>query len=98
MRCASRATWPGPMVAFVVFAVVTTAAQTAKPAATPGSKLKNPVAATPASIAAGQQLFQKMCRFCHGAAGDLVGNMAPKGMTPSNLTDHVWDRGSTDGD
>ena len=30
-------------------------------------KMKNPVAATPESIAAGQKTFDKYCKFCHGA-------------------------------
>jgi mono/diheme cytochrome c family protein len=63
-----------------------------------GKKLKNPVAATPASIASGQQTFQKMCAFCHGKDGTGKGAMAPKTMTPSNLADTAWDRGSSDGE
>ncbi len=66
--------------------------------ATADQKLKNPIPSTPASIAAGQQLYQKYCRFCHGPTGDGQSNMAPKGMQPSNLIDAVWDRGSADGD
>ena len=62
------------------------------------AKLKNPVAATPASVTAGQQLFKKYCQFCHGPAGKGDGPAIPKGMTPSNLSDKVWDRGGTDGE
>lgn len=62
------------------------------------AKLKNPVAATPASVTAGQQLYQKYCRFCHGATGRADSPAAPKDMKPSNLADAVWDRGSTDGE
>ncbi len=61
-------------------------------------KLKNPVAASPASIKAGQQLFQKNCRFCHGADAKGDGPMAPEGTHPANLTDDRWDRGSSDGE
>jgi len=61
-------------------------------------KLKNPVAASPASIKAGQQLFQKNCRFCHGADAKGDGPMAPEGTHPPNLTDDKWDRGSSDGE
>ena len=32
-----------------------------------GKKMKNPVASSPESIAAGKALFTKNCRFCHGA-------------------------------
>jgi mono/diheme cytochrome c family protein len=62
------------------------------------AKLKNPVATSAASVATGQQLFQKYCRFCHGATGRGDNPKAPKDMTPSNLTDATWDRGSTDGE
>ena len=39
-------------------------------------KLKNPVPASPESVAAGQQLYQKFCRFCHGADAKGNGPMA----------------------
>ena len=63
-----------------------------------GKKMKNPVATSPESIKAGQALFQKNCRFCHGADAKGNGPMAPEGTHPSNLTDEKWDRGSTDGE
>ena len=61
------------------------------------AKVKNPVAATPESIAAGKQIYQKSCAPCHGINGeggpgnDLI-PAAP------NLTDEKWDHGSTDGE
>ena len=63
-----------------------------------GKKLKNPVASSADSIAAGKATFQKNCRFCHGADAKGNGPMAPEGTHPSNLTDDKWDRGSTDGE
>jgi mono/diheme cytochrome c family protein len=63
-----------------------------------GKKMKNPVPATPESVAAGKALFQKNCRFCHGAEAKGNGPMAPEGTHPSDLTDAKWDRGSTDGE
>jgi len=63
-----------------------------------GKKLKNPVTSSPESIKAGQAIFQKNCRFCHGADAHGDGPMAPEGTHPSNLTDDKWDRGSTDGE
>src|SRR5262252_5928085 len=63
-----------------------------------GKKMKNPVASSPESIKAGQGLFQKNCRFCHGADAKGNGPMAPEGTHPSNLTDDKWDRGSSDGE
>jgi len=64
--------------------------------ATKAAALKNPVASTPASIAAGQASFQKYCRFCHGADAKGDGPQAPKDTHPPNLTDDKWDHGSTD--
>jgi mono/diheme cytochrome c family protein len=62
------------------------------------AKLKNPVAASAESVAAGKAAFAKNCRFCHGADAKGDGPMAPKDTHPSNLTDAKWDRGSTDGE
>jgi mono/diheme cytochrome c family protein len=58
--------------------------------------LKNPVASTPQSIAAGQASFQKYCRHCHGADAKGDGPQAPKDTHPPNLIDEKWDHGSTD--
>jgi mono/diheme cytochrome c family protein len=75
------------------------AAQNTKPMArAEAAKLKNPVAASADSIAAGKALYGKYCRFCHGAAGNGVSPTAPKDMKPADLTDAKWDRGSTDGE
>lgn len=63
-----------------------------------GKKMKNPVASSAESIAAGKAAFQKNCRFCHGADAKGDGPMAPEGTHPPNLTDDTWDRGSTDGE
>jgi cytochrome c len=62
------------------------------------AKLKNPVATSTASVASGQALYAKYCRFCHGASGRGDSASAPKGMMPSNLTDATWDRGASDGE
>src|SRR5688572_27772373 len=62
------------------------------------AKMKNPVAATPASITAGAAAYKKYCGFCHGAAGKGDGPLAPKGAKPSDLTDAEWDFGATDGE
>lgn len=60
--------------------------------------VKNPVPATPASIAKGRQNYTKSCRHCHGvnALGD--GPLAPKNPSPANLTDDKWDHGPSDGE
>ena len=59
--------------------------------------IKNPVAASPESVAAGKQLYARNCAPCHGTSGeggpgnDLI-PAAP------DLTDAMWDHGSTDGE
>jgi mono/diheme cytochrome c family protein len=63
-----------------------------------GKKMKNPVAASAASIAAGKASYSKNCRFCHGTEAKGDGPAAPKGSKPSDLTDAQWTRGSTDGE
>lgn len=60
--------------------------------------MKNPVAMSAESIAAGQAVFAKQCRFCHNADGKGNGPMAPKDTHPPDLTDAKWDRGATDGE
>ena len=60
--------------------------------------LKNPVAATAASIEQGQAVFQNFCSKCHGDGGKGDGRQAPEGSHPADLTDDRWDHGSTDGE
>jgi cytochrome c oxidase cbb3-type subunit 3 len=61
------------------------------------AKLKNPMAATPDSIAAGKQVFQRHCATCHGTAGQGgSGNDLIPGAP--DLTDAEWKHGSTDGE
>ena len=60
--------------------------------------VKNPVASTASSVTAGAASYKKYCAFCHGAAGKGDGALAPKGMTPADLTDETWVRGGTDGE
>ena len=53
-------------------------------------------------MAAGAQHYAKVCAVCHGASGNGDGKLAAAtaayGARPSNLTDNVWDHGSTDGE
>ena len=59
--------------------------------------LANPVPASAESVAAGRQLYTRSCAPCHGTSGeggpgnDLI-PAAP------DLTDPMWDHGSTDGE
>jgi mono/diheme cytochrome c family protein len=88
-----------PLLVLASVALVTISAIAQNPGGSAeGKKLKNPVAASPDSIKAGQASFQKYCRFCHGTDAKGDGPMAPEGTHPSNLTDDKWDRGSTDGE
>jgi mono/diheme cytochrome c family protein len=62
--------------------------------------VKNPVKATPESVAAGKKLYDTQCTTCHGDTGKGDGKMAaslnpPK---PSDLSDATWKHGSTDGE
>ena len=58
--------------------------------------IKNPVGATPQSIAAGQDTYRKSCAPCHGikAEGGSGNDLIP---ASPDLTDAMWDHGSTDG-
>ena len=65
-------------------------------------KQSNPVAVTPASLAAGASIYAKACALCHGATGSGDGKLAAAtaayGVRPSDLTDDIWQHGSTDGE
>jgi mono/diheme cytochrome c family protein len=68
--------------------------------------LKNPVAATPASLAAGKKAYDTNCAACHGnraqgaeKAGIAISIIAEMGGKQApDLTDGTWDHGSTDGE
>jgi mono/diheme cytochrome c family protein/glucose/arabinose dehydrogenase len=67
---------------------------------------RNPVASTPASIAAGKRAYDANCAACHGnlAQGAVKAGMTisiieeQRGKQPPDLTDDQWDHGSGDGD
>ena len=61
-------------------------------------KIKNPMPGNVESIEAGRKLYQRHCASCHGPKGKGDGGMALSGGTPSDLTDDVWDYGSSDGE
>ncbi|MEN3338942.1 MAG: hypothetical protein V7647_2618 [Acidobacteriota bacterium] len=93
-------------------ALVTIALVTGGAVVSPGqadsqaSAVKNPVAPTPASIAAGKQAYDANCASCHGnraqgaeKAGVLISIIQEQGgKQPPDLTDDKWDHGSTDGE
>lgn len=61
------------------------------------AKVTNPVASTPESVAAGEQLYRRNCASCHGAkaTGGPGNDLIP--AAPSLLGDE-WTHGSTDGE
>ncbi|HZT76904.1 MAG TPA: c-type cytochrome [Vicinamibacterales bacterium] len=61
------------------------------------AKIANPVAATPASIAAGKRVYQRLCTKCHGPEGKGDGEAAT-GAQPSDLTAASLQYGSSDGE
>ena len=86
-------------LAVVALLLVAAGARAQNPGGNPeAAKMKNPVAASPASVTAGAATFKKYCAFCHGDTAKGDGKLAPKGTMPADLTDAKWDRGATDGE
>ena len=87
----------GLVLTFLMTLTIAVGAQS--PAAGPDpKKVKNPVAASAASVTAGAAAYKKYCAFCHGPAAAGEGPLAPKDSHPPNLTDAKWDHGGTDGE
>jgi len=61
------------------------------------AKLRNHVAATAESIAAGRNTYQKTCASCHGSSGEGGPGNDLIPAAPS-LVDDRWDHGSSDGE
>lgn len=70
------------------------------------AKIKNPIASSPESIAAGKKAYTTACASCHGAdaegaekAGIVISVIEDAGgKQPPALNDDKWDLGSTDGE
>ena len=60
------------------------------------ARVKNPVAASPESTAAGKRVYTRMCGRCHGAEGKGDGTAATAPVP--DLTDDTWDYGGSDGE
>jgi mono/diheme cytochrome c family protein len=92
-----------PMLAIVLLGRVVSTQEAKNPSA---AALKNPVAATPASIAAGKKAYDANCAGCHGnmaqgaeRAGIVISIIQEQGGKQApDLTDEKWDHGSTDGE
>jgi len=108
-------TKPDGVIRKVVGARATTAPAPAATAPTPtgqnvsnqpAATLKNPVAPTSESIAAGKRAYDGNCAACHGpiAQGAVKAGITisileeQKARQPPDLTDGQWDHGSTDGE
>lgn len=60
------------------------------------AKIKNPVAVSAESTAAGKRVYTRMCGRCHGPEGKGDGSAASAAVP--DLTDAQWDYGGTDGE
>ena len=60
------------------------------------AKIKNPVAASADSTAAGKRVYTRMCSRCHGSEGKGDGTAATAPVP--DLTDAKWDYGGSDGE
>jgi mono/diheme cytochrome c family protein len=86
------------VTAAALFLVVVVAAAQSPAVGPDPKKVKNPVAASAASVTAGAATYKKYCAFCHGPEAKGNGPLAPKGSMPPDLTDAKWDHGDTDGE
>ena len=83
------------VVAVVLVQSLTTPKKGGNPEA---AKIKNPVAASPESIAAGKRSYTRLCTKCHGATGAGDGTGATGPVPPQDMTDEKWDYGGSDGE
>jgi mono/diheme cytochrome c family protein len=92
-----------PVLAIVLLRGVVSTQGVSNPSA---AALRNPVAATPESAAAGKKAYDANCASCHGnmaqgaeRAGIVISIIQEQGGRQApNLTDDQWDHGSTDGE
>ena len=82
----------------LAFSVATLAVQQPGGGNSEAAKLKNPVPATPESIAEGSTVYRRRCAPCHGA--DAKGGPPKEDYlkAPPNLIDDTYDHGSSDGE
>jgi mono/diheme cytochrome c family protein len=86
------------LIAAAVAGLMNIAGLAATGQGSPGAAaVKNPVAATPESVAAGKQIYVRRCASCHAASGEGGPGNDLIPAAPS-LVDSQWDHGSTDGE
>ncbi len=110
MRFVSRTVWFACAVAALSFTLSTFGVAAQQPPAQQphaegahnhpdAAKMKNPVASSAASIAAGKKLYDAQCASCHGTTGKGDGKAgALLKPLPSDLTDADWKHGRTEGE
>ena len=92
--------------AFAIVLATGGAGLSQKPTNPAAAALKNAVASTPESLAAGKKAYDTNCAACHGnmaqgaiKAGVVISIIAEQGGKQApDLTDDQWDHGSTDGE
>jgi mono/diheme cytochrome c family protein len=84
--------WPS----IVIVALLQSATAPKKGGNPEAAKVKNPVAMSPESTAAGKRVYTRMCGRCHGPEGKGDGTAATAPVP--DLTDGKWDYGGSDGE
>lgn len=95
MRAVVKGVFVVLMAAFLAVAIT---AQEKQGGNAEAAKVKNPVAMSPDSIAAGEAIYMKRCRGCHGREATGGPPKEAGDHEASNLVDDKWDHGSTDGE
>jgi mono/diheme cytochrome c family protein len=80
----------------IVVALVQAPAAPTKGGNAEAARIKNPIAASPESAAAGKRVYTRMCGRCHGTEGRGDGTAATAPVP--DLTDDTWDYGGSDGE
>jgi mono/diheme cytochrome c family protein len=93
LRSSAWISW-GPAVAGPVVVWMGAVAMFAQ---SPAAGVKNPIPASVESVAAGKQAYTRLCAPCHGTSGE---GGSGNDLIPASpdLTDAMWDHGSTDGE
>lgn len=100
MKCARYGLVALAASALLALATGVAIAQVTAVGGTPeGAQIRNPVAATDASVAAGRAVFMEKCAACHGERGDGHGKgIGEYGTPPADLTRASYTYGTADGD